>query len=726
MSSSSQVSLTSPIQRKSRRLIKNLSNGQAEIKGLGWLNETITIKFGGEAKTFNTVKSAQFDVSKSKESIQLFKNEQNPDVIQYAITNEKFIQKLKEVACDLGFVLDFGHAEGNGNCLYYSLASQLGLPKTSYMKIKRKVLDNYFAEETLLCNSKFDSGDGENFLDFVKFLENLWVECSKKKYHKCAHPSTAADDPLDEPDQLAIVSEALQQPSAKPNNPFRLLKAVIACVFGNKQPAMTQFVNSMTEVRIHIIYLYPRQMLALTNLLSFSVFFKAIDEYSNFPLAGLTVEVQKKRETSEATITTSLSALRLVETKILRNCLLATQRQVFLERIISTDSNSSKLSKLVSECVISLPENAHLLAPLVVEWNELINSLNMSVCKNGIVTYTSPDPSSVIKSLVSLQQCFALRTDTPVLLLLNLRSSNFSSTLHLNAAARAYNRPIHVYSNTVENSGLPAIYGGDTDAAGNLLFFFHKLVRHQLIHYFGLFISLTATPFMILYEHYPSKPSEQPNCCNHYRPMLLKLATAKSNSFNTADAGDAGSSIDLTPFSLVTGAIDWPKSHSNDYNTFVDHERQQGLVKDFNAEEDFSSLVELLKTLCEDCRDLFISETEEYVSDEDVSDEVIGAGNVRKSEKEIVDHATAIVERAVADNGHHTDPLKLFSAVLTLVAEGQYMKDYISLIALVCQPNVNISIALLLTNVPTCPHMYFVSSINSKSKAIEHLYPLLL
>jgi hypothetical protein len=245
-----------------------------------------------------------------------------------------------------------------------------------------------------------------------------------------------------------------------------------------------------------------------------------------------------------------------------------------------------------------------------------------------------------------------------------------------------------------------------------LFVFFHKLVRHQLIHYFGLFISLTADPLMILYEHYPSKPSEQPSCCNHYRPIYLKvkttssstdkLATAKSNSFNIAGAGDAGSSIDLTPFSLVTGATDWPQSHSNDHNTFVDHARQQASVKDFNAEEDFSSFVELLKTLLEDCKDLFISE--KCVSDEDVfneeivfDDEKIGAGNVRKSEKEIADHATEIVEQAVAHNGQHTDPLELFSAVLTLVAKGQYMKDYFSLIASVCKPNVNISITLLLT-----------------------------
>ena len=222
---------------------------------------------------------------------------------------------------------------------------------------------------------------------------------------------------------------------------------------------------------------------------------------------------------------------------------------------------------------------------------------------------------------------------------------------------------------------------------------------------------MTAVPFMIHFEYYPSKPSEQPNCSNHYSPMFLrdKLATAKSNSFNITGAGDAGSSIDLTPFSLVTGATDWPQSHSNDHSTFVDHARQQASVNDFNAEEDFSSFVELLKTLWEDCKDLFISE--------DVSDEeTFFNENLRKSEKEIADHATEIVEQAVALNGQHTDPLELFCAVLTLVAKGEFMKDYSSLIASVCKPNVNISITLLLTNVSICPHLYFVSSINRKSK----------
>ena len=457
MSSSSQDSLT----RKSARISESLELEQNTIHDkVWWLNETITIKFWGEWETFYTAKSKSFKVSENT-SIQLFQFEHDPNIIRYAKTKEDFIKKLTVVATDLGFSLTFGKVKGDGNCLYRSLAPQLDLlPPRSFMEVKRKVLENLFADETLLSSMKFDSGDGENFLDLVKFLEVLWEECrTKRTLPQSDHLITVAGGPL------AIVSEALEEPSKKPKNPFRLLKAVIACVFGNKQPAMTQFVNLMTNVCIHIIYLYPCQMLALTNLLSFSFFFKAIDEYSTFSLAGLTpeaaLEVQAKRATSEATITNSLRALRQVEKQILRNCLREKQRQDFLQRIEFIDD----LSTIVSDCVINLPDNANLLAPLVKEWNELINSIGIRI--DG-TSFTPVNPAFVIKTLESLRRCFALCTETKVLLLLNLRSSNYSGELHIIAAARAYNRPIHVYSNHVINGGLPLIYGGeDTDAAGN-------------------------------------------------------------------------------------------------------------------------------------------------------------------------------------------------------------------------------------------------------------------
>ena len=473
MSSSTQVSSTTPIRQSQRHIEKN-NNGQSEIRHQGWVTETITLKFGSKEKPFFTARSKLFEVNNRSSSIQLFQNEQNPDVIQYAKTNKEFIQKLRDVAGDLGFDLQFGRAKGDGDCLYHSLAKQLEDldPKLSYMDIKRKVLETLFADETLLPNLKFDSGDGENFHDLVKLLENLWDECKKKKVTK--QPITTVDEPLE------IVSDAVQQPSSKPKNPFRLLKAVIACVFGNERSgAMTKFVKSMTNVCIHISYLYPCQMLALTNLISFSFFFKAIDEYEylkyeylKFSLAvptGLTLEeaikLKETRDASETRITTSLNSLRAVETKILRNCLLATQRETFLGRILITGN----LNKIVNDCAIDLPVNACLLAPLVEDWNGLIKSIGMRLTgADGIDTYAPVNPDSVNNTLESLQQCFALRTETQVLLLLNLRSSNYSGELHLNAAARAFNRPIHVYSNLFKKGGLPQIYGSnDTDAAGN-------------------------------------------------------------------------------------------------------------------------------------------------------------------------------------------------------------------------------------------------------------------
>lgn len=369
---------------------------------------------------------------------------------RYGKDNTDFKNKLTAIAHDLQLDLEFVHVRGDGSCLFRSFAKQLGLPEESFFNIKRLILKEYFSHANEVANGiaksiDFNSSDTEHFADLIKFLGGLWTKCK------------ADQSSLNETSELApltIILDAIdneKHDSAKtPEGVFPLFKAVISCVFGDNSPIHKVCICflSLSSNCMHYLNFY-------------SLLFKCLDKYTK-------VET-KNKNTRKLTrdVDAWLEDLLAMQEHILCHCRAETKRwELAIE--ITAAATLPKWKRATAEKKYNVETKSSLIKS-IDDWDSII--------KGAFNTKNAASIDDIVNSLRKLSKGFMLCTDTAVLHLMYLQSSNFSRLDIVPAAATALERQIRVFHYFVHKDGIQSIFNPKKcldsagDAAGNCFFF---------------------------------------------------------------------------------------------------------------------------------------------------------------------------------------------------------------------------------------------------------------